>query len=54
MVSSKTNGSNGHSATAFEPRGPYEEAALGFREYWYPVCCSGEITTKPKAFTLLG
>ncbi len=38
----------------FQPRSAYEEAVLGFREYWYPVSMSGDITEKPKAFTLLG
>ena len=53
MVSSshpKTNG-NGN---AVQARGAYEQADRGFTEYWYPVCCSGDITETPKSFTLLG
>ena len=33
---------------------PYEEAELGFREYWYPVFSSREVGKKPKGATLLG
>ncbi|HEY7060761.1 MAG TPA: Rieske 2Fe-2S domain-containing protein [Chloroflexota bacterium] len=32
----------------------YEAAALGFRNYWYPVTWSRAIGRKPKAFRLLG
>jgi len=38
----------------FTPRGAYEEAVLGFREYWYPACMSGDVTDTPKGFTFLG
>ncbi|MEE8518995.1 MAG: Rieske 2Fe-2S domain-containing protein [Dehalococcoidia bacterium] len=33
---------------------PYQQATLGFQEYWYPLCGSKEIGTKPTAFTMLG
>lgn len=33
---------------------PYETAVLGFRNYWYPVFSSKEISRKPKGVTLLG
>jgi phenylpropionate dioxygenase-like ring-hydroxylating dioxygenase large terminal subunit len=36
------------------PPTPYEEAELGFREYWYPVFSSREVGKKPKGATLLG
>ena len=45
---------NGHQA---ETKGqtPYVRAVLGFRNYWYPVCLSKDVTVKkPKALTLLG
>ncbi len=45
---------NGRTIDGLKPRGAYEEATLGFREYWWPVCVSGEISTTPKAFMLLG
>ncbi len=35
-------------------RTPYERATLGFRNYWYPVCTSPEITEKPRAVKVLG
>ena len=37
-----------------KPITPYERAELGFRDYWYPVCTSGEVTEKPKAVKVLG
>ena len=49
-----TNGNqvNGHQNST---RGSlYERAVLGFRNYWYPVCLTKEVTEKkPKAMTLL-
>ncbi len=33
---------------------PYEAAVLGFRNYWYPVCTSNEIGTKPTGIKFLG
>jgi len=38
----------------FTPRGAYEEAVLGFREYWYPACMPGEVTDTPRSFMFLG
>ena len=32
----------------------YSAAALGFRNYWYPVTWSRAIGREPQAFTLLG
>ncbi|MEU8633556.1 aromatic ring-hydroxylating dioxygenase subunit alpha [Amycolatopsis sp. NPDC048633] len=32
----------------------YEKAALGFREYWYPVAWSRKIGKKPRAIQVLG
>jgi len=49
-----TNGTEAQTGRKHQPRGAYEEAAVGFREYWYPVCMSGEITETPKPFTFLG
>jgi len=46
--------SNGRKTSDVEPRSAYEEAELGFREYWYPVCVTGEVTDTPKGYTLLG
>jgi phenylpropionate dioxygenase-like ring-hydroxylating dioxygenase large terminal subunit len=33
---------------------PYEQAALGFRNYWYPVFSSREVGKKPRGMVLLG
>ncbi len=32
----------------------YEAAELGFRNYWYPVLWSGQVTEKPRPVTVLG
>ena len=49
----KEHGTNGNGNGA-QSETPYEDAVLGFREYWYPVCCTGDITETPKSYTLLG
>jgi len=54
MVVTAYPATKGQTAKSFEPRGAYEQAALGFREYWYPVCYTSDITETPKGFTLLG
>src|SRR5690242_8856959 len=36
-------------------RGPlYDDAVLGFREYWYPALRSGDLGNKPRAVKMLG
>ena len=35
-------------------KGAYEEATLGFRNYWYPIFSSHEIKTDPRRFTICG
>ena len=37
-----------------ERREPYQEAVLGFRNYWYPACQSGELKRRPLSITMLG
>src|SRR5258706_13496523 len=32
----------------------YEAAALGFREYWYPLAWAGQVGRRPIRATLLG
>ena len=43
---------NGGSAS--QGQTPYEAAALGFRNYWYPVFSSRGVNEKARAITLLG
>jgi phenylpropionate dioxygenase-like ring-hydroxylating dioxygenase large terminal subunit len=47
---------NGHLDGGREAREStlYERAVLGFRDYWYPVCGSREVTEKPMGLKLLG
>ncbi|MBM3941047.1 MAG: Rieske 2Fe-2S domain-containing protein, partial [SAR202 cluster bacterium] len=33
---------------------PYERAVMGFKNYWYPVCGSREVTRRPRRVMLLG
>src|SRR5688572_25260225 len=54
VTKTSTNGTKANGRHGFEPRGAYEEAVLGFREYWYPVCMPGDVTETPKAFSFLG
>ena len=35
-------------------KGAYQEATLGFRNYWYPIFSSREITERPRRLTLCG
>ncbi|HZR99687.1 MAG TPA: Rieske 2Fe-2S domain-containing protein, partial [Chloroflexota bacterium] len=45
------------SASSEPARGPwprYDAAALGFRNYWYPVLLSRQVRRKPRAITLCG
>ena len=48
MATNGTTRTNGRTPT------PYEEAELGFRNYWYPIFSSKEIGNKPKGVKLLG
>ena len=46
---------DGHNGAAVKGKTPYDRAALGFRNYWYPACRSKEVRErKPKAMKLLG
>ena len=50
----QTNGTQQRNGgSKYEPT-PYEAAVLGFRNYWYPVFTSGEVTERARAITLLG
>ena len=50
----QTNGDQRNVGTSRYKQTPYEAAALGFRNYWYPVFTSGQVDEKAKAITLLG
>ncbi len=54
MVSRPAGSEHATNGNGTQSRTPYEDAVLGFREYWYPVCCTGDITETPKSYTLLG
>ncbi len=45
---------NGTSKASRSQPTPYEEATLGFRNYWYPVFASKEVGKKPHGLKLLG
>ena len=51
----KRNGHNNSHTMDSSGNSLYERAALGLRNYWYPVCLAKEVRDrKPKAIMLLG
>ena len=48
MATNGTARTNGKAST------PYDDAVLGFRNYWYPVLSSKEVGKKPRGLKLLG
>ena len=40
--------------TADRTRSAYRDAELGFRNYWYPVFSSREVTVNPRRITICG
>ena len=45
---------DGTASRAWRKQTPYEAASLGFREYWYPLAGSDQITTRPSLLRVLG
>ncbi len=51
----KKNGRRASAAMTGRGTTPFEKAALGFRNYWYPALLAQHVTERrPKAVTLLG